>query len=121
MSLTIAKIAAKAVSAVQGAITDAVAVATITRPTQGAYTVATGAYAISKREQTGRAVLMTLTPNRAAMFAPYVAGPTDAMYMLEGFTDVKENDTTLIGGKTRVIMAVQDIGGAGSVWYIIAK
>ena len=123
MSLTIAAIANKALTAVQGAITDAVYVATLTNTVQGAqatYNVTTGAYATAQGERTGRAVLVSMTPGRAAMFAPYVAGPSDEVYLLEGFAAVAENDLMQITDQPqRTITAVQDIGG--SVYYVIAR
>lgn len=120
MSLSIATIAAMAINGVAGAIPDAVPVATLTRAVLGAYDAATGAYARTLTEWTGRAVFQTVSPSRMAQFPGYVAGATDVLLMLEGFRSVAENDTVTIGGVVRTIKAVASIGGAGTVYNVMA-
>ena len=107
---------------VAGAITDAVAVATVSRTVQGAYNVTTGAYATTVTVQTGRAVeaLATAKP-RGDMFPGYVVGPNDRLLLLEGFTSVRENDLVAARGITATVKAVFDIGGAGSVFYAMVR
>lgn len=120
MTLSIASIAAMAVNPAQRAIPDAVPVATLARTAQGAYNATTGAYAKTVVEWTGRAVFQTVSPSRMAQFPGYVAGATDVLLLLEGFTSVRENDSVTIGGVARTIKAVADIGGAGTVYNVMA-
>lgn len=117
---TVAAIAAKAMTAVAAKITDAVQTAVAKRSVQGAYNVTTGAYATAEVEQTGRAVIDGLRP-MASVFPAYVAGPGDELILMEGFVGVAENDTLTINGIARTIRAVQDITGAGTLFYVIAR
>lgn len=120
MSLTVAQIAAKALNAAQGAITDAVHVAYVSRADKASYDVATGAYANTPETQTGRAVVQNAAPS-TDQFPGYVAGPNDQVLMLEGFTSVKQNDVVTIGARDLTVMAVQDIAGAGTVYMVAAR
>jgi len=117
---TIAAIAAKAMTAVAAKITDAVADATLVRDVQGDYDTAAGEYALTTVTQTGRAVFQSITP-ADDMFPGYVVGPTDQLILLEGFTSAIENDRLTIGGVTRTVRAVQDIGGAGVLFNVVAR
>lgn len=118
--MNIAQIAAKAFTAAQGAISDAVVAATVTRETLGAYDAATGAYSKTTTSQTGRAVIQGVAAMRD-VFPDFVAGPADEAILLEGFTAVAENDKVVIGSTTRLVVAVQDIGGAGTLFNVIAR
>lgn len=120
MSLTIAQIAAKALNAAQGAITDAVPFATITRTVQGVYDAVADAYAVTTTTQTGRGVFTSTSAAQDA-FPQFVVGANDQAIMLEGFTAIAENDVLVINGVSRTIMAVQDIGGAGTLFQVIAR
>lgn len=120
MSLTIARIAAMALNGAQGAISDAVPVATLTRTTQGAYDAANGLHLTTDTVTTGRAVFQGVAPAKD-MFPAYVVGPGDELILLEGFTSALENDVLTIGARTLTIMAVRDIGGAGSVFNVMAR
>jgi len=120
MSLTVAQIAAKALNAVQGAITDAVHDATLTRADASTYDVATGVYLDAPESVTGRAVFQGASPSRDP-FPGYTIGPNDQIIMLEGFTSVKKNDRVEIGARVLTVMAVQDIAGAGSVYMVAAR
>jgi hypothetical protein len=118
--MNIAQIAAKAMNAAQGAITDAVHVATVTRMLQGVYDAASDTYDGAAIWETGRAVSTGASP-RADMFPAYVIGPQDQAFMLEGFTTLAENDVLVVNGVSRTIMAVQDVGGAGTLFNVIAR
>ena len=102
------------------AIPDAVHPATIVRTTNGTYNATTGAYAATTATTTGRAVFADERPIED-VFSDYVVGPADQLILLEGFTSVKENDALTIGGVTRDVRRVQDIAGAGSVFYVVAR
>lgn len=117
---TIAAIAAEALDAVALDITDAVHTATLTRTLPGAYDAVNGAYIAATETDTGRAVFCNVdaVPD---LFPAYAVGPSDQLMMLEGFTSVAENDALTIGTDTRTVRAVQDIGGAGSLFYAVAR
>lgn len=117
---TVAQIAARALNGVAARITDAVHAATVTRATRGAYNTTTGAYAVTTASQTGRAVFATETPI-IDVFPEYVIGPGDQLILLEGMAGLKETDALVIGSVTRTIRAVQNIAGAGSVYYVVAR
>ena len=125
--VTIAEIAAEAFDDVAADITDAVQAFALIKATQGDYDVATGLYDTAELELTGRAVLESLTPQRMAAFPAYVAGPSDQAYLLEGVADVAENDHIWFGAYgadnlplTKIIRAVQSVGGSDSVFNVIA-
>lgn len=109
-----------ALDGVAGAITDAVHAATLMRVAQGAYDPPTGTYQTTEATQTGRAVFANERPI-ADVFPEYVAGPSDQLIMLEGFTSCRENDRLTIGGVARDVRQVQDIAGAGTVFYVVAR
>lgn len=120
MSLTIAKIAAKALGASRKAITDSVMDATLTQITKGAYDAISGAHAEIRTTQTGQVVFQGSAPV-ADLFPDYVIGPNDRLLMLEGFADVRESDLITVGNKTRIVRAVLDISGAGTLFNVIAR
>lgn len=117
---TIAAIASEALDAVALDITDAVPPATLTRTTQGAYDAANGLYLTTTATQTGRAVFCDISAE-ADKFPGYVVGPADEVLLLEGFTGVAKNDVVTIGARGMTIAAVQDIGGAGSLYMVVAR
>lgn len=117
---TVTEIAGRAFDRVSARITDAVHSASIVRTTNGAYNASTGAYATTTATTTGRAVFANETPIED-IFPDYVVGASDQMLILEGFASVKENDDITIGGVTRTVRRVQDIAGAGSVFYVVAR
>lgn len=120
MSITIAQIAAKALNAASKSITDSVALATLTSVAKGDYDVASGTYSEIITVQTGRAVFQGAAPIRDS-FPDYVIGPADELILIEGMTGVKENDRISIADKIRTVRAVQDIGGAGTLFNVIAR
>jgi hypothetical protein len=113
---TIAAIAAKALNGVAAKITDAVQVATLTRTAQGAYDPQTGSMVKTNTTTTGRLVYCNAATVKD-IFPGYTVGPSDQLLLLEGFTSVQKND--LVNGLT--VHEVQDIGGAGSVFYAVAR
>ena len=118
--MKVADIAAMALNAVSPVITDAVHSATVTRTYNGAYDVTNGVYQTITVAQTGRVVFSSTSPGRD-MFPGYVVGPSDEVLMLEGFTDIAENDVIMAAGRTLTIMAAQDIGGAGTLFNVAAR
>lgn len=120
MSLTIAKIAAKALGASRKAITDSVTDGTLTQITKGDYDVVAGNYDEIRSTQTGQVVFQGAAPI-PDLFPDYVIGPNDRLLMLEGFTGVRESDLITVGDKTRIVRAVLDISGAGTLYNIIAR
>lgn len=119
---TIADIAKEAFDGLSAEITDAVHPATLTRRTidEAAYDVMTGQYEAAVTTQTGRAMVETQRPMRD-VFPEYVAGPGDELIFLEGFTACRENDHLTFGGRTRVIRQCQDLLGAGTLFYVVAR
>lgn len=117
---TVAAIAALALTRVSAKITDAVATATMTIPTQGAYDVTTGTYALILATQTGRAVFCNITAG-PDMFPDYTFGPRDELLLLEGFTGVTEGAVLTIGSTDRTVRATQDLMGAGTLFYAVAR
>lgn len=120
MATTVALIADAAFDAVAAEITDAIATVTITRVTQGAYNYDTGAYAETSATTTGRGVLDSVKPVED-IFPTHIRGPKDQLWLLEGFTSVRESDTATIGGVDYVVAAVQDIAGAGTLFYAVVQ
>ena len=117
---TVAAISKLAFDGVAAKITDAVISATLARRTQGAYDDETGSYTITTTTQTGRIVVDGTTPV-TDIFPAYVIGPADELVMLQGFTACQENDVLTFGGADRVVMAVQDIAGAGTLFYAVVR
>lgn len=117
---TVAQIALAAFDGVAAAITDAVHAATLARDARGAYNTTTGAHAITTTTQTGRAVFANETPI-GDVFPDYEIGPDDQLFVLQGFTAAREADRLTVGGVTRTVMRAQDIAGAGSVFYVVAR
>lgn len=117
---TVAEIADLAFDGVSGAIPDAVHTATLAQDTQGAYSTATASYAVSTATQTGRVVVDTVTP-ASDLFPDYVAGPADELLLLEGFTSCAEGNRVTFQGRTKTVKLVQDIVGAGTLFYALCR
>lgn len=117
---TVAAIAAAAFDAAGAAITDALQAVTVTRTTPGAYNPATGAYAATTAQSTGRGVLDSVRPV-ADIFPAHVRGPKDQLWLFEGLTALREGDAVAIGGTSYTVAAVQDIVGAGSLFYAVLQ
>lgn len=117
---TIATIADEALDAVAADITDAVHTAVVTRVANGAYNFTTGAYAETPTETTGRGVLATERPIRD-VFPNHIIGPKDQLWLLEGFTSVLEGDDVAINSVDYKVAAVQNIGGAGTLFYAVLQ
>ena len=117
---TVADIAKDAFDAVSGSITDAIHSATITSTAKTAYDTVSGSYSETVTTATGRAVLVTERPVQD-IFPDYIAGEGDQLWMLEGFSAVTALDKLTVGSDTYHIRAVQDIAGAGTVFYVVAR
>lgn len=120
MTLTIAAIAAKAFTAARSAVSDAVQDGTLTQINRGVYDAVAGTHAEIRSTQTGQVVFQGSAPI-PDLFPDYVIGPTERLLMLQGFTGVKEADLIAVGDKIRIIRAVMDIGGAGTLFNVIAR
>lgn len=120
MSLTIAQIAATALNGAQVAIPDAVHVATLARTNLTEYDVDQGTYADTPTTWEGRAVFQGASPSPGP-FPGYTIGSNEQVILLEGFSSVKKADMLTIGARTYTVQAVQDIGGAGSVFLVAAR
>ena len=119
--MNIAEIAEVAFDAVDSAIEDAVHDATLGWNTQGAYNFTTGAYAVTANTDTGRVTIATdrPVPDR---FPQYTRGAHDEDATLEGFSTVPEEGHTLtVGSTVWHIMAVQDVGAAGTLFNVILR
>lgn len=114
---TVAAIAAEALNAVAGAVTDAVLSVSVASDTQGAYDPSTGSYALTTTTVNGRGVLDDKPISD--VFPDYVAGPKDMLILLEGFTDVKEGYRVTFNSKTYTVKAVADIMGAGTLFMAV--
>jgi hypothetical protein len=117
---TVADIADAAFDAVADDITDAVHAATVTTTAQGAYNAATGAYSETDSEETGRAVFANERPVRD-IFPDYQVGPGDQLLLVEGVTSLAEGNAVTINSVEYVVRAVQDIAGAGALFYAVAR
>ena len=120
MATTIAAIAKEAFDAVAAEVTDAIKSATVRRVTLGAYNVSTGSYAETNSDTACRAVLDTIKPVED-VFPNYTAGPKDQLWLIEGATSVEENDQFIVGGSTYEVMKVQDLLGAGALFYAVVN
>jgi hypothetical protein len=118
--LTVGEINKMALDAVQSVITDAVHFASLSEDTQGAYDVVTGEYAVTTVTAVGRAVVDTVKPV-GDIFPAYVVGPADELVWLEGFIAARENMRLTFGGGVRHVTQVQDVLGAGSAFYVVAR
>lgn len=121
MALTVAQIAAQAMDAVSAQITDAIHSATLSYETNGAYDFDTGEYTQTTTTLTGGRVVAETERPPSDIFPDYVVGPGDELLFLDGFTDCKETWTLTANGRTWVIRQVQDIVGAGSIFYAIGR
>lgn len=122
MATTIAQIAAQAMNAASLAVADAILVAELSYITESDYNTATGQYDTQTVTiiNGGRAVLDTVKPVKDA-FPNYVAGPSDKLFLLEGFTTAPAEGWGLaVGGVDYEITQVQDVALAGSLFYVIA-
>lgn len=118
---TVAQIAKQAFDKVAAKISGAIHSAVITYQTQGAYDPVAGEYPVVDVTLTGRAVQDSVKPI-ADIFPAYVAGPSDALVLLEGFSTLpQENWKLSFAGKVRTIRQVQDIVAAGSLFYVVAR
>lgn len=120
MATTIAEIAKSAFDAVALAVTDAIVTATLSYVTKGVYNPTTGVFPETVvAAGSGRGVLDTVKPI-TSVFPAYVAGPSDLLVLLEGFTTAPKEGWDLdLGGVGYVIKQVQDIALAGSLFYVI--
>lgn len=123
---TVAEIADEAFDGVAADITDAVHTCTLTRIYPNEYNVTLGDYAEVTLTWAGRAVFCNAAAVRD-IWPEMIIGPTDQVLLLEGFTPTgnytgpKENDILTVNHVERTVMAVQDIAGAGTLWYVIAR
>lgn len=117
---TVAAIADAAFDAVAAEITDAIKTVTLTRTANGTYNPATGTYATTTTTQTGRAVLVTETPVKD-IFPAHIVGPKDQLWLIEGLTALAENDALTIGSGSFTATRVQDVAGAGSLFYAVVQ
>ena len=121
MATTVTAIADAAFDAVAAAITDAVQTITLTKTALGAYNVATGAYAETDTAYTGRGVLDTVKPMRD-VFPNWTVGPKDQLWLLEGLSAAPaEGDKLTVSSVDYRIAKVQDIVGAGTLYYVVAQ
>ena len=118
--MRIADIAKRAFDAVAAKIEDSVIAATLTRTANDLYNDEAGQYWTSEATQSGRVVVDGIAPARD-IFPEYVIGPADELVMLQGFTSCAENDELTYNGATKTVMAVQDIAGAGTLFYAIVR
>lgn len=121
MAQTVAQIADEAFDAVAAEITDAIQTATVTRTALGARNVASDSYAETETTDTGRGVIVTERP--ADIFPDLAIGPHDQLILLEGLSTVpKDGDKLTFAHLTAApIVAVQNILGADSLFYVIAR
>lgn len=121
---TVAEIAKEAFDAVAAEFTDVIQTATLTRPaTDRTYNASSGAYegGTDPINQTGRGLIGTAQALKDT-FPAHVAGPTDTLIYLEGFTtEPKENDKVTIAGVERTIANTGDIVGVGTFFAVVAK
>jgi hypothetical protein len=113
---TISAIAAEALDGVAADITDAIQAATLVRTSHDFYDIPTGAMGTSTASQTGRLVYCNIA-TAADIFPGYTVGPSDQLLLLEGFTSVLKNDVV----NDLTVVEVQDIVGAGSLFYAVAQ
>lgn len=122
MSTTVAQIAETAFNNVAAAITDAIKDVTVTRTTRGAYNTTTGSYATTDSTDTGKAVLDTVKPV-TDIFPAYKIGPKDQLWLIRDVSSVLEGDKVEFTGDSAdyYVKAVQDIVGAGSLFYVVVQ
>lgn len=122
MSTTVAQIAETAFNNVAAAITDAIKDVTVTRTTRGVYNTATGSYATTESTDTGKAVLDTVKPVND-IFPAYKIGPKDQLWLIRDVSSVLEGDKVEFTGDSAdyYVKAVQDILGAGSLFYVVVQ
>ena len=119
--VTVAQIAAKAFDAVAAKITDEIHPATLNWVEQGNYDPIEGKYPEIERSASGRVVEDTTKPV-ADVFDNYVAGPSDTLVLMEGFSEApKENRTLEYAGRKRTIIRAQDIVAAGTLFYCVVR
>ena len=148
MSTTVAQIAETAFNNVAAAITDAVKNVSVTRTTRGVYNTTTGAYAETYGREFGKAVLDTVRPV-SDIFPQYKVGPKDQLWLVRGVGSIQEGDAIkfapaealALEDGSRILQedegafflegqvetpdyyakAVQDIVGAGSLFYVVVQ
>lgn len=120
--VTIAEIAAEAFDAVAAEISDAILTGELFENVQGPYDEATASHPVTAASRgTFRAILETQKPVRD-VFPDYVAGPSEALFFLEGLSNVpKEGWLMRINGNDRTILRAQDILLSGSIAYVVAS
>lgn len=118
--LTIAEIATLAFDGVSAEVSDAIHAATLSHKAAGTYDPGAAAFLTTATVQTGRAVVDTATP-AIRVFPDYVAADGDELILLEGLTDAAVGDVLTFAGRTRHVMAVQDILAAGALFYVVAR
>lgn len=121
MATTVTAIADAAFDAVAAAITDAVQTITLTKTAYSSYNTTTGAYSEVDTTYSGRGVLDTVKP-MADVFPSWTVGPNDQLWLLEGLSAAPaEGDKLTVSSVDYRIAKVQDIVGAGTLYYVVAQ
>lgn len=117
--ISVAEIAAKAFTAVSGAMSGVIKPATLTRTTQGVYDPATGSYTTTTVTTGGRAIFDTSKPVED-VFPAYVIGPGESLVYFEGLSWApKETDEVTIDGQNYRVAIVSDVLHAGGLYAAI--
>jgi len=118
---TISKIAKAAFDAANTAVAGIVSDATLTYSTNAAYNPATGSYSPTGTPITGGRALVQTDKPIADLFPDYIAGPTDILVLLEGFTVTPQEGWSLtFNSHTYEIKQVADILGASELFNVVA-
>jgi hypothetical protein len=118
---SIGSIARRALDRVQQKIADAIQDGILLEPVKTGYDHATGAYVTDLTERaTGRVVTETTRPVKS-VFPDFVAGPGDQLMLLEGFAVAPQTGWTLRLGRDHEILRVQDILGAGTLFFAVVR
>lgn len=131
---TVAEIAALAVAGVRGAVTDAIKTASLIEISNSFYDTSAARYR-TRYEVTGTGNVIVETQKPASdIFPEYVIGPGEQLVFLEGFSTrplegmvlrfaalTVGTETDASPGDDLSILRVQDILGAGSIFYAVIR
>jgi len=122
MALSVAQIAAKAMTAVAGRISGVIHDCTLSRVAEPVYDPSTGGLTSETVTETGRIVFDNERP-AADIFPDYVPGPGEELAYIEGLVAMapRESDSLEAAGKTFAILRVSDLLHSGGLYPVMVR
>lgn len=122
MALTVAQIAAKAMTAVSAKVSGVIHAATINRVTPGTFDPSTGAITSTTTTDTGRIVFDNQTP-ATTIFPDYVPGAGEELAFIEGLTTIapRADDRIQAADRLFTVLRASDLLHSGGLYPLIVR